>query len=192
MEKILLQKSCSKCGELKAVSEFGGFYCRDCTRLLNRTYRAQHHNQLIDYDRARYAAHPEIKKASSKKRRTINREKVNEGNRRYYATHPEYAERAMQRWRARRARKINALGDGITAKQWRQLKEDYGYCCAYCGEKKTLTLDHIVPLIRGGKHDLDNAVPACGFCNDSKWTFSLIMFLYRRLLVASCDTNPER
>ena len=31
-----------------------------------------------------------------------------------------------------------------------------------------LTIDHVLPLCRGGTHDLDNLVLACGFCNSSR------------------------
>lgn len=43
--------------------------------------------------------------------------------------------------------------------------------CYYCGRKvppAELTLDHIVPLIRGGKSVRGNIVPACKECNSRK------------------------
>ncbi len=43
--------------------------------------------------------------------------------------------------------------------------------CHYCGEKfsaKGLTLDHLVPLARGGTSTLGNCVPACKKCNSEK------------------------
>jgi 5-methylcytosine-specific restriction protein A len=43
--------------------------------------------------------------------------------------------------------------------------------CHYCGRRvgaKTLTMDHIVPLIRGGRSVRGNAVPACKDCNSKK------------------------
>jgi 5-methylcytosine-specific restriction protein A len=35
-------------------------------------------------------------------------------------------------------------------------------------EAKELTMDHIVPLIRGGKSTKGNVVPACKECNNKK------------------------
>jgi 5-methylcytosine-specific restriction enzyme A len=43
--------------------------------------------------------------------------------------------------------------------------------CYFCGHKfhpKELTMDHIVPLIRGGKSSKGNVVPACKECNNKK------------------------
>ena len=43
--------------------------------------------------------------------------------------------------------------------------------CHYCGESitpKELTLDHVVPLARGGRTTKGNCVPACKDCNNQK------------------------
>jgi len=43
--------------------------------------------------------------------------------------------------------------------------------CHYCGKSvppKDLTLDHVVPLARGGRSTKGNCVPACKDCNNQK------------------------
>ena len=43
--------------------------------------------------------------------------------------------------------------------------------CHYCGRKvapRELTLDHVVPLVRGGRSTRGNCVPACKECNSKK------------------------
>jgi len=43
--------------------------------------------------------------------------------------------------------------------------------CHYCGAAtpaKELTLDHVVPLVRGGLSTRGNCVPACKPCNSAK------------------------
>lgn len=43
--------------------------------------------------------------------------------------------------------------------------------CHYCGQKfaaKELTMDHIVPVARGGTSTQGNIVPACKDCNAKK------------------------
>jgi len=43
--------------------------------------------------------------------------------------------------------------------------------CYYCGRKvnpKELTMDHKIPLSRGGTSDRINIVPACKECNNKK------------------------
>lgn len=46
-----------------------------------------------------------------------------------------------------------------------------GYECQYCGKKlnnTTGTVDHVMPLSRGGKHGWSNVVAACFECNNKK------------------------
>jgi len=48
---------------------------------------------------------------------------------------------------------------------------DCGQRCVYCStrlDQQTATLDHVVPLARGGAHDPGNLVVACGPCNRLK------------------------
>jgi 5-methylcytosine-specific restriction protein A len=54
--------------------------------------------------------------------------------------------------------------------QWWQNKLNAGIC-HYCGKKfprNELTMDHIVPVARGGKSSKGNVVPCCKQCNNAK------------------------
>ncbi len=43
------------------------------------------------------------------------------------------------------------------------------HTCQYCGkEASDLTLDHVVPRVRGGRHTWENLVSACRQCNHRK------------------------
>lgn len=42
------------------------------------------------------------------------------------------------------------------------------HACQYCGSTKQLTLDHVIPRSKGGKHTWDNVVTACEKCNSRK------------------------
>jgi 5-methylcytosine-specific restriction endonuclease McrA len=35
-----------------------------------------------------------------------------------------------------------------------------------CGEAKPLTVDHVVPVSKGGSNDISNIQPLCLECND--------------------------
>ena len=54
--------------------------------------------------------------------------------------------------------------------QWwkRKCAEGICYFCKRKIDPKNLTLDHIVPLVRGGKSTKGNVVPACKECNSKK------------------------
>lgn len=67
---------------------------------------------------------------------------------------------AIEKEKARQLRK----------KQWWLSLVNKGICY-YCEKKyspKEITMDHIVPLIRGGKSTKGNVVPACKDCNNKK------------------------
>lgn len=42
------------------------------------------------------------------------------------------------------------------------------YTCQYCGSQKNLSIDHILPVSRGGKSTWENTVTACMRCNSKK------------------------
>lgn len=50
---------------------------------------------------------------------------------------------------------------------WRRWVE-FDHCCAYCGCKGDLHVEHVIPISKGGEHHLGNIVPACQRCNFSK------------------------
>ncbi len=162
----------------------------EIARKFYKAHRAEHVKHSTSYNKN----HPEQRQATCKRYRENHKEEarkyrqeyrashlatIQEKRRKYLALHPEVITTQYQR---RRARKLNASGDGVTKEQWKMVLEEFGYRCAYCSQQKPLAMDHIVPLSKGGRYDLDNIVPACQPCNSSKGTHSLIMFLYRRLL----------
>lgn len=69
-------------------------------------------------------------------------------------------------------RKERAKARELRKTRWWQQKTASG-TCYYCGLKfgfKNLTMDHIIPLSRGGRSTKDNLVPCCKECNTRKKT----------------------
>ena len=57
----------------------------------------------------------------------------------------------------------------LSVRPTKNLVKKFGnYQCAYCGIYDNLTIDHVIPLSRGGLHTFDNLVPACRNCNEEK------------------------
>jgi len=53
-------------------------------------------------------------------------------------------------------------------RQWRQSIHKFtGKSCIYCG-KPSESIDHILPLSKGGLNNTENCVPACLSCNGDK------------------------
>ncbi|MCF7848521.1 MAG: HNH endonuclease [Kiritimatiellales bacterium] len=65
---------------------------------------------------------------------------------------------------------------------WRQQLEKG--ICHYCGKKfaaDKLTMDHVVPVARGGKSTKGNIVPACKECNSDKTFLTPAEIILREL-----------
>ena len=75
----------------------------------------------------------------------------------------------------RYVREKNALGK-FTMEQWGSLLDQHNHKCALCFKKEPfigqrvdhLTIDHIIPLSKGGTNFIENIQPLCFSCNSKK------------------------
>lgn len=104
--------------------------------------------------------------ANRERRREISRE----SRRRRRAAMPDALRRELDRkWnRIGKARRRGAERFVITDRDMRRLVARQRGRCAYCEVVAPLTVEHVVPLARGGRHAIGNVVMACGSCNSSK------------------------
>lgn len=64
---------------------------------------------------------------------------------------------------------LHASSSSDAKRMWRQsIKEKWNHTCAYCGNTKNLTIDHIIPQCKGGTDLLENVICCCKECNNSK------------------------
>lgn len=71
----------------------------------------------------------------------------------------------------RRRRDRGSLTFLISSRDIKRLLDRHGGACAYCRGKfpeVRFSIDHVVPLSRGGEDSIGNIVPACLPCNQSK------------------------
>ncbi|MBX7127387.1 MAG: HNH endonuclease [Cyclobacteriaceae bacterium] len=68
-------------------------------------------------------------------------------------------------------RYVNAPYKGVNLTRQNVFKRD-NYECQYCGTRRELTLDHVVPSSRGGAHTWTNLVTACKRCNARKGDYT--------------------
>jgi len=121
-----------------------------------------------------------------------NGEHVRAESAEYRKNNPEKARMAIVKWqknnpeklriynRNRKARIKGTPGNGWSAEEEKRLLRLYGYQCAYCGKQVKLTMDHIIPILKGGKHTINNVVPACVSCNCSKGTKALLAWMLEK------------
>jgi 5-methylcytosine-specific restriction endonuclease McrA len=74
----------------------------------------------------------------------------------------------------RNTRAKRKLAQGLfTVKEWDLLKKQYNFtcpCCRLVEPQIKLSIDHIVPLSRGGSNYIENIQPLCYKCNNKKHT----------------------
>lgn len=75
----------------------------------------------------------------------------------------------IARDRVKRRAATRSITATLTAQEWGQILDHHNHKCVYCGAtEKRLTMDHLMPISRGGEHTKDNVVPACANCNSRK------------------------
>ncbi len=58
--------------------------------------------------------------------------------------------------------------DRISDEQRSELLEQANYRCSRCGSREDLTIDHIMPRVKGGSNETNNLQVLCRSCNSSK------------------------
>lgn len=171
--------------------------CKECVTPYQKDYYANHKETSKERARAWHADHREFANERSRRWRNENLEAAKQHDRDRYLlrrdesiaraskwqqNNPIKARQKQNRWRKenpekfhgqisrRQAKEKGASRNDLTAADWLIIKKQFGFRCAYCGEKKPLTRDHIIPLSKGGGHTLSNIVPACRSCNSKKGT----------------------
>jgi 5-methylcytosine-specific restriction endonuclease McrA len=145
-------------------------------RAKSRQFRVEHPDRLREWR----AANPQLQKAygakyyweNPEKHRARARASIDPERRRLYdherRTSPAGRVKGRLYSNRRRARLRDARSPGVSAAQWQRICESFGNVCAYCCRTTTLTIDHVVPISRGGLDEPSNVVPACKSCNSSK------------------------
>lgn len=115
----------------------------------------------------------EIKKRK-RKYREENKEKIAESNKRWQKENPE---KVFNRAQKRRLLE-ESQGSGVTKEQWLEMMYYFDFKCAYSGvyiggNSEHRTIDHIVPLSKGGLNEIWNLVPMYSNYNSSKSTSNM-------------------
>jgi 5-methylcytosine-specific restriction endonuclease McrA len=142
--------------------------CSDCNRVISGKYYQTHREEVLE----------KLKETRpDKKWRQENQEKCLKHQRRRQRS-PEHREKARERERrtgsgaARQAKRRAQIAGTKTENISREdIIERDGAACYLCGRELSLseaTLEHVIPIARGGSHTADNLRIACMFCNQRK------------------------
>lgn len=72
-------------------------------------------------------------------------------------------------WSSKHRRRVRqaAVKYVVSDRDLRRLRQRFGGSCAYC-DAPANTVDHVLPIARGGRHAIGNLLPACKSCNSQK------------------------
>ena len=164
-------KTCAKCKASKALAEFsknsryrGGFrhQCKVCVSKntmkwvesnlerrtsYNKKYNKDNAEKLYENKKAKYASNPELQAKYNKKWKENN---------------PENVAATEHRRRARKA------SNGVNLVTAAEIAAIIAQPCMACDAPAPSTIEHLIPISRGGAHSVGNLAPLCQPCNSSK------------------------
>ena len=153
-------KPCKKCGSTNRQANGN---CSPCNVESSRAWRLKNKSKILAYN--------------AKKDKKDNRRRASEWNK----ANP--AKRSNER-----AKSLGVEGT-FTNEEWKKLCNSTGNKCLKCGDtNQTITVDHVIPLSRGGTNYIENIQPLCKKCNSRKHTSTKD---YRPGATKSID-NPEQ
>lgn len=187
-------RSCTRCGEKKDWSEFHNLRkgvngknpaCKMCVAALAEKHRSENRDRVRESSREskkrKRAENPQPDRDANRRWRLANKNKISAKQKRYYENNKERLQEAVRQYNARhpveakawqqnyRARK--RAGGSITGDDMRRVLTESAscfYCEALYTADRRPTVDHVVPLSKGGTNAADNLVSCCRSCNSKK------------------------
>lgn len=181
-----IKRQCEFCRNTIIISSGKQLQKRFCSEnCIDNSYRLNENvreKELIS-SRAWIKANPEKRREIKIRSYLKHAETERKRNVAYNKAHPE--ERRLAKIR-RRVRERGAAGS-YTLKEFALICEKQGGKCAHCKKKCKLTVDHIVPLSKGGTDFAYNIQGLCGSCNTQKLA-TILPYAHPSLF----DSKPPR
>lgn len=182
---------CIDCQQTRPIQDFikdkykkSGYksVCYVCARLrrnpnanvdLPRGQRVANPLSRAEQSRKWAAENPERRREIDRKSRKKNAAKKAQKQREYSRANPHIRDeweannpdKVRANW-AKRSERLRAAGKyPLTRKEKNRLAKS---ACFYCGSVDKVSVDHLIPISRGGLNSVGNLVPACLSCNMSK------------------------
>lgn len=181
-------KCCASCERTLPIADFGKrsaspdglhYWCRACNSMKVRAQRdaiqARPHKLPANGQKHCSACRRDLPIAEFGKRSASPdglhywcKSCISERGRSWRESNPEIWRPKHRVRQERRLRRIYENGGNLNYWEWEEILQRYDHRCVACGKRDELTLDHIVPVSKGGGTSAENVQPLCRSCNASK------------------------
>lgn len=128
-----------------------------------------------------YAANKERAKENQRKYNELNADSQKAANKRWVQNNLEKVRQIKADWKKRNPESNKAYkqrkrlkGGSFPLAEWKVRLSEFNGWCPYCGESgNKLSVDHVVPICKGGTNAIENLIPCCRPCNNKKHTKDL-------------------
>lgn len=165
-------KRCTKCKEEKPFSAFGKIankrlcsWCKKCNAVRVHTYERLHPEKKRARNKRADKANPERRSLWTAKWRESNPDKTRTQSKQWRNNNPD---KVRDYSHIKRARKAQATIENVDR---REVFQRDNWICGICGlpvSEKDASLDHIIPLAKGGIHSYANTQCSHLLCNMKK------------------------
>ena len=177
-------KVCSICKEILVAysgnfgKEKAGKYglrskCKRCRKIEKKKYYEENKEELTNYNEQWRKENATYRHVYYKNNKEKEKERVIE----YQKNNPHIKFNSYNK----RRQLEESQGEGISREQWLEMMNFFDWKCAYSGvefswhnEENDRSIDHIVPLNKGGEHEIWNLVPMYKNYNSSKQTKNML------------------
>lgn len=168
-----MTKICTKCKEELQLDNFYGTAskCKPCHKAYTRSWQKANPDKVRKYTKKSnkkswqkqkedkdYLLKKQLYRQATREKRTERAKVWNQNNKLKYQNN-------VRTSHLKRKAILNSQTFVISE---RELKALYASACAFCSSKDDITMDHIIPISRGGNHSIGNIQPLCRKCNSRK------------------------
>ena len=186
------EKECTRCGTVKSIDQYAKRYrakrgtyvtesvCKPCIAEYSRAWRAKNQDRVKHYNIVYRGLNRDKLLLKDRQYHAENRDSRRAYRREYYQTNKTHHQLTLKLWHLdnpsakieyeQRRQAIKRKSSGVLTKdEIDDIIEASDGVCSYCLKPcESLTLDHVIPLAKGGLHEASNVVAACRNCNSQK------------------------